>query len=67
MTTTRRHLLALAGGCLAHALPAGLRAPPDLPFSTRFKGEDRFHSLVNQAKSGNWAALPISARPCCVG
>ena len=29
-----------------------------LPFSTVFKGQDRFERLVNQARKGNWKVAP---------
>lgn len=48
-------------GCAA-ALPAGT-----LPFSTVFKGVDRFDALVRQAEAGNWKALPIGQRTATVG
>lgn len=38
-----------------------------LPFTTVFKGEDRFNQLVARAKADNWAALPIGDRTAAVG
>ena len=46
-------------------------APADaesrLPFSTVFKGRDRFDNLVVKAKAENWKALPIGERTATVG
>lgn len=38
-----------------------------LPFSTVFRGEDRFEQLVARAKAENWGALPIGERTAAVG
>jgi len=38
-----------------------------LPFSTVFKGRDRFDRLVVQAEANNWASLPIGERTGAVG
>jgi hypothetical protein len=38
-----------------------------LPFSTVFKGRDRFDSLVSKARQGDWKALPIGERTATVG
>jgi hypothetical protein len=38
-----------------------------LPFSTVFKGRDKFDRLVNEARAGNWSALPIGERTATVG
>ncbi len=38
-----------------------------LPFSTVFKGRDKFDRLVKQARANNWAALPIGERTATVG
>jgi hypothetical protein len=38
-----------------------------LPFSTVFKGRDRFDNLVAKAKAENWKALPIGERTAAVG
>ncbi len=38
-----------------------------LPFSTVFKGQDRFNRLVAKAKAENWKALPIGERTAAVG
>lgn len=42
-------------------------AQSSLPFSTVFKGQERFERLVNQARAGNWRALPIGERTATVG
>src|SRR3954447_16016172 len=42
-------------------------AESSLPFSTVFKGGDKFDSLVAKAKTGNWKALPIGERTAAVG
>ena len=42
-------------------------AESGLPFSTVFKGRDRFDSLVAKAKQENWKALPIGERTVTVG
>jgi hypothetical protein len=38
-----------------------------LPFSTVFKGRERFDQLVAKAKSGGWKSLPIGERTATVG
>jgi hypothetical protein len=38
-----------------------------LPFSTVFRGQDRFDHLVALARAGNWASLPIGERTATVG
>jgi hypothetical protein len=38
-----------------------------LPFSTVFRGQDKFDRLVNEARTSNWAALPIGERTTAVG
>jgi hypothetical protein len=38
-----------------------------LPFSTVFKGQDRFQRLVSQARASNWRSLPIGERTAAVG
>lgn len=48
----------------------GIAAPLDaaqLPFSTVFKGRERFSELVAKAKAENWGALPIGQRTAIVG
>lgn len=40
---------------------------PRLPFSTVFKGKDKFDRLVAQAVRENWRALPIGERTARVG
>ena len=47
----------------ATALASGAR----LPFGTVFKGQDQFNRLISQAKSNNWASLPIGERTATVG
>jgi hypothetical protein len=42
-------------------------AQAGLPFSTVFRGRDKFDRLVNQAREGNWASLPIGERTATVG
>ena len=42
-------------------------AEPRLPFTTVFKGRDRFDRLVAQAKANDWKSLPIGARAAAVG
>src|ERR1051326_6025536 len=42
-------------------------AEAQLPFSTVFKGRDRFDKLVATAKQENWKALPIGERTAAVG
>ena len=50
------------------ALTLGVgRAAAELPFSTVFKGRDKFDSLVAKAKAENWKALPIGERTAAVG
>jgi len=38
-----------------------------LPFSTVFKGREKFDRIVAKAKSENWAALPLGERTVTVG
>ncbi len=38
-----------------------------LPFSTVFKGRDKFDQLVSKARAGNWSTLPIGERTATVG
>ena len=40
---------------------------PRLPFSTVFKGKDKFDRLVSKAVRENWRALPIGERTARVG
>ena len=42
-------------------------AESSLPFSTVFRGRDRFDKLVAKAKQENWKALPIGERTAAVG
>ena len=48
------------------ALTVG-NAESGLPFSTVFKGRDRFDGLVSKARQENWKALPIGDRTAAVG
>ncbi len=45
----------------------GAIAQGGLPFSTVFKGRDKFDRLVSEARAGNWQALPIGDRTATVG
>lgn len=69
----RTHIALLAGFFLAAALapaPAAVSIPeyqPRLPFSTVFKGKEKFDRLVAQAIRENWRALPIGERTARVG
>jgi hypothetical protein len=38
-----------------------------LPFSTVFKGREKFDRIVAKAKAGKWAALPLGERTVAVG
>ena len=42
-------------------------AEPRLPFTTVFKGRDRFDHLVTLAKARDWKSLPIGERAAAVG
>lgn len=42
-------------------------AQSGLPFSTVFKGQDRFQQLVSQARESNWRSLPIGERTAAIG
>ena len=46
---------------------AALGSESRLPFTTIFKGQDRFNGLVAKAKAENWKALPIGERTAAVG
>ncbi|MBA2430659.1 MAG: DUF1460 domain-containing protein [Chthoniobacterales bacterium] len=46
---------------------AGSATAASLPFSTVFKGEDKFQRLVREAQANNWTALPIGDRTAAVG
>lgn len=48
-------------------LAAEVRAAQSLPFSTVFRGQDKFDRLVSEARSNNWATLPIGERTAAVG
>lgn len=43
------------------------KAESRLPFSTVFKGRDRFDRLLISAREGNWKSLPIGERTATVG
>lgn len=60
----RKKLFAIV---LAITVLATAGAQASLPFSTVFKGRDRFERLVDQAREGNWRALPIGERTATVG
>ncbi len=45
----------------------GAIAQGGLPFSTVFKGRDKFDRLVSEARAGDWQALPIGDRTTTVG
>lgn len=54
--------------------PGGVPAPQPapvysgrLPWSTVFKGEDKFYALAARAERENWAALPLGRRTVTVG
>src|SRR5437762_262820 len=47
---------------LCFVMLATASAESRLPFSTVFKGRDKFDSLVAKAKAENWKALPIGER-----
>jgi hypothetical protein len=51
-------LLAFSSICLAESR---------LPFSTVFKGRDKFDRIVAKAREENWAALPLGERTVTVG
>src|SRR5437588_8701849 len=44
-----------------------VNAESRLPFSTVFKGRDRFDNLVAKGKQENWKALPIGERTAAAG
>lgn len=44
-----------------------LTSGSSLPFSTVFKGQDKFDRLVQQAGKNNWKSLPIGERTAAVG
>jgi len=55
-------------GILLFLIGFGIAAAESrLPFSTVFKGRDRFDALVAKAKQENWKALPIGERTAAVG
>src|SRR2546423_1480012 len=52
---------------LSFVMLATAGAESRLPFSTVFKGRDKFDNLVTKAKQENWKALPIGERTAAVG
>jgi hypothetical protein len=58
------HILILLSFCLSGTPHA---AESRLPFSTVFKGTEKFDRLVQQAKAGDWKSLPIGERTATVG
>ena len=42
-------------------------AQAGLPFSTVFKGTEKFETLVSQAELNQWKTLPIGERTATVG
>lgn len=64
------HLRLIAVALVASLCPVGAALPtyqPRLPFSTVFKGKEKFDRLVAQALRENWRALPIGERTARVG
>jgi Protein of unknown function (DUF1460) len=51
--------------CLFHT--AALASELRLPFSTVFKGRDRFERLIALAQAGDWESLPLGERTATVG
>ena len=49
------------------ASSTALASESRLPFKRVFKGQSQLNRLVSQAKSNNWAALPIGERTAAVG
>lgn len=45
----------------------GASVEASLPFSTVFKGRDKFDRLVSEARANNWASLAIGERTAAVG
>jgi hypothetical protein len=58
-------LLALI--CVVLASPAFPAASAGLPFSTVFKGTEKFDALVRRAEKEDWKSLPIGERTATVG
>src|SRR3954469_25362388 len=56
--------IALLMLCLSCSIAA---AASQLPFTTVFKGQDRFEQLVSLAKGNDWKSLPIGERTAAVG
>lgn len=52
---------------LVFATLSAASAESGLPFSTVFKGRDKFDRLVSEARAGNWSSLPIGERTATVG
>lgn len=58
------------GGCASPKVAAtrqGARRHAWLPWSTVFKGEEKFHELCRRAERENWAAQPIGQRTTTAG
>jgi len=55
-------VLSLFFGALVYA-----NAESQLPFSTVFKGREKFDRIVAKAKAENWAALPLGERTVTIG
>lgn len=76
---SRRRVMSLTGGAgaalvLSHCrtVPGDRSAsavlrPPRLPWSTVFKGENKFRELCQKAQRGNWANLAIGDRTAAFG
>jgi len=54
-------------GVLFLLVIAGIADAESLPFSTVFKGRDKFDRIVAKAKAENWAALPLGERTVTIG
>jgi hypothetical protein len=52
---------------LIFVVAATRTAVASLPFSTVFRGQDKFERLANEARANNWAALPIGERTAAIG
>ncbi len=76
---SRRQMLSLLGGAGSGVFLTHCKTLPDsettsvtlsqprLPWSTVFKGEDKFEKLCNAALRKNWANLPLGERTVTVG
>lgn len=54
-------------GLLLVTFTAHYATAEGLPFSTVFKGRDKFDRLVSEARAGNWSSLPLGERTATVG